>query len=505
MQALSRPLSWLLCAVTFICAWIFYAHTFPEGDDVVYWDWYRDIQSRHGNILGWVVFSLSNWEGANGRMANMLTPFFLYFPPAWLKGLLDSVILTLLLYFGLRLSCLSETRRKGPLAVSLYAFLTLVTLPWWDSMTLTDCVLNYPASDMLALAVLLIWFGNPDVHSKAAPWFAAAIGLVAGAMHEASGVALSAGLITGLMMERGRNLSRLRIFMTVGVTLGALFTLSSPAIWTRFFDGSQSDPDAPRWMILLCSSFYVIILLLTLIVMAIRKELKETLSKRPDLVVLITGALVSTAFTAVGGVIGRSGWFGQSFALIALFRMAPAGGCFTPRAVPNAITTLLSLLFTALWVASAIVQVRLGKEGEEILAEYVASTDGIVYHDYTEEEDLPWWLLRRPGGVPDADDMFPLREYSRLHPSGAPFVVLPSAFKSADLTTFRGTLLHGDDYLTDRLPDSCVMLNPDSPVPGPIETVIQGRRMTVMPVTTPRIAPDTLYYITPRRIDPGDR
>lgn len=516
MQITPRRLSLLLCAATFVCAWIFYAHTFPEGDDVVYWDWYRDIRSRHGSFFGWLIFSFSNWEGANGRLANMLTPFFLYFPPSWLKGLLDSVILTLLLYFGLRLSCLSHRYPKGMVAITLYAVLTLVTFPWWDSMTLTDCVLNYPASDMLGLAVLTLWFSTPQRQTRTMAWGGALLGLIAGAMHEASGVALSAGLITGLIVDSERRADRLRIFMTVGVNLGALFTLSSPGIWSRFLSGTEGTPDAPVWYILLTGSFYVIILILLLLFRAIRitagtKDFAATmwrsLTSRPDITLLTVATLVSTLFTAVGGVIGRSGWFGQSFALIALFRMAPTGGW--NRSLRLIITTLLTIIYIWLWDASARVQVKLGREGNDVIAAYLSSPDGIVYYDYTEEEDLPIWLLRRPGGVPDADDMFPLREYNRLRPDGAPFVVLPTAFRSIDLTNFRGTLKYKCHYLTDRLPEDYVTLNPDSPVPGPMETQIEGRRMTIMPVAvgTPLASESsrTIYFITPRRIDPGDK
>lgn len=515
MQITTRRLTLLLCAVTFVCAWIFYAHTFPEGDDVVYWDWYRDIQSRHGSLLGWLIFSFSNWEGANGRLANMLTPFFLYFPPSWLKGLLDSVILSLLLYFGLRLSCLSRRYPKGIVAISLYAVLTFVTFPWWDSMTLTDCVLNYPASDMLALAVLTLWFNTPVRQTRTVVWGGALLGLIAGAMHEASGVALSAGLLAGLIVDSERRGDRLSIFMTAGVTLGALFTLSSPGIWSRFISGSEATPDASVGFILLTGSFYVIILTVIILFKAIRiatrandvaGTLRRSISSRPDLTLLTVAALVSTLFTAVGGVIGRSGWFGQSFALIALFRMAPTGGL--NRSLRLILTAILTLLFIWLWEVSARYQVKLGREGKDVIAAYISSPGGIVYYDFTEEEDLPLWLLRRPGGVPDADDVFPLREYSRLRPDGAPFVVLPTAFREIDLTNFRGTLKYRCHYLTDRLPEHYVMLNPDSPVPGPMETQIDGRRMTVMPVTvgTPLSSGTsrTLYFITPRRIDPGD-
>ncbi|MDE7160535.1 MAG: hypothetical protein K2O24_06820 [Muribaculaceae bacterium] len=498
----SRLTALLLCAVTFVCAWIFYSHTFPIGDDLVYWDWYRDIRSRHGDLTGWPIFAYSNWEGANGRLANMVTPLFLWFSPAWLKGLLDAVVLTLLLWFGLRLTALSGNKPMEAPAVSLYALLTAATFPWWDSMAITDCVLNYPLSDMLALGCLILWFRHPARHSEVYSWWAALLGLVAGAMHEASGVALCGAFIISLILDSDSRRDTVRRYLTVGTTLGTLVTLSSPAIWIRFVDGAVSEPDAPLWKIILVSDYYLIILLVVLGVMACRGSLIRYLRSRPDITLLLAAALLSACFSVAGGVIGRSGWFVQSFSLIALFRMVPRDIRIN-TVLSMAMTAVFTACFCTLWIGSAYWQTILGKEGIEVLEEYVKAPDGIVFATPTEEEDLPVWLLRRNKGVPDADDMFPLREYAaRLHPGSAPFIVLPTPFRNYVKPGFCGTVRYSDDYLTDSRPEHTVMINPTSAVPGPEECEIAGRRMTVRAIPC---GEDTLYHITPRRIDPGDK
>jgi len=152
-------------------------------------------------------------------------------------------------------------------------------------------------------------------------------------------------------------------------------------------------------------------------------------------------------FSAVSGIIGRSGWFAQVFALIAIVKWANDHNFRINRILGGILSTTLIAAIVMHLVEVTRWQVKVGKEVETVTEMYKKSSRGQVFFDATWDNQLPWWNLNKNRGVPDADDLYLLATFSDYYgKSGNPLVVLPSEVSNID---FSNTHINCNGYVNE--------------------------------------------------------
>lgn len=281
------------------------------------------------------------WQGCNARMGDLLNTIWLAALPGVLTAIIAAAMIPLMILTMMRLAGCPV---RSPLYPALMLAAITWMLPWWD-MTHFVCFFNYPWGQALIGLALCLFF-QCRMRSR---WWILLLPLpfVAAATHEALGAPLVAGFALWLLFDKNRpNLRGIKLCWLGAMILGGLFTLTSPASWQRL--AASGEADASPLQLLLNTLPIVVCLLLAVIILALVRpaRLKELCRSRWLLYAAI--ALFSAVFALAAGVEGRSGWFAQSFALIAL-----TGLCLKiyPAERANGLTALLSLALLIMTVA----------------------------------------------------------------------------------------------------------------------------------------------------------
>ena len=213
--------------------------------------------------------------------------------------------------------------------------------------------------------------------------------------------------------------------------------------------------------------------------------------------------------SAVSGIIGRSGWFAQTFALIAIVKWANDHNYKINRIVGGVASTILISAIAFHLVEVTRWQIKVGKEAEDVTSLYQRSTNGQVFYDATRDNQLPWWNLNKNRGVPDADDLYLLATFSTYYSnSGQPLVVLPTEVANIDFSNFAdndelhlsngdiikaGKTSTGTIFQSERENISIYLINKD------------GKDWVITPFTLEKYNGLQLNHYTPCVLDPGDR
>ncbi len=452
----------------------------------------------HGyNFAGAVA---KHWEWVNGRLPNLLLACVLRVFPHWLVCLLNAAATVTVFALALRLMrCRTD-------ASGMLALLVMVTLlPWWDNFMMLAISANYVWSMALGLAfVAVLKLGgrpSPAAHTRASKesgrprphvtkglrqacnvcgqggdeppgrppsLLAVAVAILAGMMHESMSVSILAGIAVYAVVNR---LTRRQRMLAVAFLLGSLVPLTSPALWTRTADTGIPD-GSPLKLLIMSSSLVVVMLCVTLwLLLANRQRLKDLCCS--SWTFYAVGASVSAAIVLYSGSIGRSGFFGQVFALIAVAQMLRDVRIPAKKAV-----TLVGAALIVTHYASVCIAARhLGNETREITRLYLNSPDGVVYAPISDAvADCPLLLGKVPT-PPRPGEVFKTWCFSRYYgDEDKLLLVTPPELRD-----------------TDRWQDYSVVNSPPSGVGAPLQPVRSsacryvgpdGRRYTVTPMGT---------------------
>ena len=229
-------------------------------------------------------------------------------------------------------------------------------------------------------------------------------------------------------------------------------------------------------------------------------------SARTPWIIFAIAAIASMCFSAMSGIVGRSGWFAQIFAIIAIFHWITTHEYKINRTIGGIISTILVAAILFHYIETARWQMKVGKEVEDAAQLYSESKDGQVYFDATRDNELPWWTLNKTRGVPDADDLYLLAAFSQYYGNdNAPLKLLPTEVLdiNAELLKTNGivALKNGDKISTSPISEAKTLTSEREGISISIYNDANGKEWVV----TPFIINDTLYHITPRITDPGDR
>lgn len=471
-----------------------------SGDDFSYLSHFRFADGSDGHFvfpLDFPKFVASHWLDQNGRMANYIAALLLYGLPERALMLLNGLMQALMFWIVLRAAgCFRASVLSGTLLLSVLAY----ALPWWDSMQVADCSINYVWSTVAVIAFMQYMGTERAVRQSKA--LGAIFGFVAGSMHEAASLPLLAGMVCYCLLH-GIRPERRQYAPLAGFVLGVAWCVLSPGIISRA--GESIAPDDTPVMLLL-KSCPVTLLMVLLIGAALiwrggRRRLLE-LIKSPWLIYAVA-ATVSACICAIGGIVGRSGWFSEVFALIALWQWAGACRLWPRGGAAWALSTVAAILLLVHYAGFASRQLDCGKQIERMRKEYLASADGTVYMPEVKYEDtMPWWLLWKPRGVPDADDSYQLERFANYYSRGIkPLTVIP--FDRERLREGNFPVSERGFTVTDRCPEGVVTGGNERERNEVAMVRDAGGNISVL--TPFSLDGRRLYLLSPLILDPGDR
>lgn len=396
------------------------------GDDLTY-QTFGDDQNWRGAIA-------RHWDWLNGRLPNLLLALSVRYLPKSVVSLLAAALSVGWMWV---LICMSlRTRRPSVSAVVLLLGVILIAFPWWDDFLMLAIEYNYVVASLFGLLFLQLVLAI-----RVSPvWIVPAMILsgAAGCMHEAQSAAILFGLAMYAAFNRatvfgGGLVNRLLLFGSFCV--GSLVALSSPAVSRAVFEGAGRS-DGQWWFIVLCSCPMAAVLAMAVAILYIYNVWRgipfaKTLLGRlmhSDWSVFFFASIVSIVIVAFAGVIGRSGWFGNTFAMIALVRLVwPAvSGIRLRRGWRGSLAGVLVILIMAHLAAWAKVQTRLGRETENVTLAYLRSADGLVYSDGVLDRPTDWYLLGKAVTMPLPGQFFKTFTFSRhFGTTSRPLLVLP--------------------------------------------------------------------------------
>lgn len=446
------------------------------GDDLVYGGVFGGPYPEKESLLSLPRWAGSHWLTTNGRILNLLLPLLLVIP-RWITALAGGALTGLLYLMPVKCAGIGKDR---PLIAMLTIGAGVFALPWWDYMNIYACMTNYVwASALLLSAYYVIFHTNPRTAVQIAG--AMLLCFVAGASHEAGGMPLCVGIAVLILIRREmpRGASR---WLLLSLAAGAAFVTLCPGIILRAGAGQTADDSVA--MLTLKTVPAVLVMLLTIGIMSTRKVGRRALGKesKSPVTALAVAAVVSAVVAILSGIVGRSGWFAETYAIVVLAYLAN-------KAVKNELPAgriaawAIALLITVQAAYSVVYQYKIHKEFERYNRLYSESNNGIIFMDATRDSELPAILLNRLRGVPDHDDYYLHECLQRYYHKAEAPILLPEAIKSG---------------ATDRLTRGDTVYRQSR---GPIYND-NGRTMVE---TGFILNGDTLYLGTVKEQDPGDK
>lgn len=411
------------------------------GDDLGF---YYSFESQNDCWYALPRSMYRHWIWNNARMADMITPIGLYIMPLWLRALTYGTLTSAFFYIIKKFS-IKDTQNYfySIIIIALIAFTFR-----WDAIWMEYCATyNYIGSSVFILfALMLILKHNPESDS-CYWWLSIPFCFIATAMHEAAGLPMAVGMIVWLCISGFFNKQKVvGKLMILAFICGGIFTITAPASYSRV--GSMLQPE-PVIDMLLFSAGYVVLLIIAIAALFIwNRPLLKSLAQSEWLIFVIA-AICSTCFMLLSQYGGRTGWFAQVFALIALFQIISRLDLAISPKFKLYAGFILNICIIFHYSALVSWQIKVGTEAERAIELYKNSSDGIIFMDYINEPQLPWYLLNKTHGVPDDDDTYYRYRISKHYGNGKKLIILPSTTERIDWENFSGLHYFGDKIISD--------------------------------------------------------
>ncbi len=507
--------SWILGILIlfiFICYMIFEMFMPYSGDDLAHMVSTSKYFETHP-IWRFPFFFAGHWLDTNGRLADKINPILFITLPHWINALIAAISVPSMMWIVLK-HC---NFKSNHITASVVALALLVfVLPWWDSMQAFVCIYNYIIATLLPLLFLFLLQRQSNNASShwIVRWSCYLLSLIAGMMHEAIGVPLACGLIAyQIMTNVWKELNAIQRRMVMIFICGVAWGFFAPSLWSRL--GQNTTPDDPLLLLLLKSDSIALLLLILITIGLCLANTRKAILKAAHTpwIIYTVAAIASMCFSAMSGVVGRSGWFAQIFAIIAIFRWITSHDYKINRTTSGVISSILIFSIVFHYVDTTRWQITLGKEVETVAQMYSESKNGQVYFDATRDNELPWWTLKKTRGVPDADDLYLISSFSKFYGTmGFPFVLLPTEVLEIDFNCFcesekyMGTahLRNGDMIVAAFITGTQTLKSEREDISVSIYCDADGKEWVVTPISIDSCSLP-LNYFTPLIVDPGDR
>jgi hypothetical protein len=495
-QSLPEKAAWLFILVISICAAVMFYVTFPQADDFEYYSHSREFLASL-NLPFHMPDSSDIFRDAycetNGRFTTLIYIYALLLLPHWLLSITNGIAtfaLLSLIYKLANFSTYGNQRRQIPpkynaLSILLIGVLSLVSLPWNDSMFLFAFSINYIYHSALLLFAtylfLRIAFTNAN-YSVAKLSLICLLMLLCGGCHEGNACAVFGGLFITLFAAPKAKRKTLAIMLGLMV-IGILTIVLSPGIASRA-SGAGVGLNPANWFQskTLTGGYYLlpqhVFPLLTLAVSAAvaiaKREQIVALAKRlfskqifyaltdlplwANVVLLSEVIVVANLFLALFVASPRASAMENIFSIIAvmtmLLRWLPQLKSKLIFRISATIATLLAIILTINIAICIRVQRYITNDQLTIMKLLEESSDGEVYYDpidWPTVSKYPWqWYLNY-----NYTDCIPYY-HLHLHPNLSfqkPLRLLPTALQDIpDADSIHGITLYKGNFISDSEP-----------------------------------------------------
>lgn len=323
------------------------------------------------------------------RLPNQFTPFMLMVMPKWLKAIMMSGILLLMLEGG---------RRAMRLTVDsglCYAWIlvAMVALPWYDMMVSTVFFMNYILCSALTLWLLhFILNRAPQLMSRSRFASILLLAFLSGWGHEAFGSCEIFFIATLALfsIKNNKTAAKRLAFVMLAVAAGTLMIFSSPAIWGRVARENSLSISHPFWEWAIQLGPAMLCVFVFLVIAAI-------FAKRNKLAKVVTFATIVSFLPAI--IIGikyyngpRTYWPLMLFAIFSSFYiLSHSAGQWWRKKGVYCITASISILIVIGNLGYALyLQPRYTREMQEVINLYQAKSgnggDVEIFADISQPE-----------------------------------------------------------------------------------------------------------------------
>lgn len=470
-----------------LCNFLIFLFTPLSGDDFAYKSTFFGPCLYSDSLLDYPRWVARHWVYNNGRLFNLILPLLL-----GINKILISALGAIFIYIFYNQAIKACKLCRAPLYSALLVAVLTFVLPWWDSMTVFACQVNY-----IWVGAAIIWAYNRLTLSEkpCGPLTLIAV-FVAAAGHEAASLPLLIGFIAYYLMRRKLPPKSLRPAV-IALILGTAFVALCPGIILRA--GTSVAPDDPLLPLALKTIPAVPAMLAIVVAMTLfaKTRVVVRLLLSSDALVLFVAAIASAVIALASGIVGRSGWFAEIFAILFIFRV------LNYYKVDNrAFAYIIYALVLIQTIQVVHWQYKLGHEAENFEALYEHNDINVIHFDATADSDVPWWLFGRFKGVPDADDVYLLLTLAEYYHPGAPMpVILPTEAQNIDVDNDTIYLSNGS-FITQNPPHELIEHSTER---EKIVMHIYMRDNVQWVVQAFERDGHTLYYHSRRILDPGDR
>jgi hypothetical protein len=166
----------------------------------------------------------------NGRLGNILLPFFLAIP-RWIGA---TILGLLVVAIAIYIPRIANKHQNSILLLLLSMALVTFTFPWHETMFTICFAINYIPPTLISLLILKLWIAP----KKRISYIAIPLCFVLGFWHEGFSVPLGVGM--GMSMLCCNKWSWSRILAIAALLPGFVFLISSPGFF-RYNHGSMID------------------------------------------------------------------------------------------------------------------------------------------------------------------------------------------------------------------------------------------------------------------------
>lgn len=437
----------------FLLLWIVLTYTIviffmpPVGDDLGF---IYSFEEQNDCWYALLRYCYRHWIWNNGRTADMLSPLPLCLMPVWLRAILNGIMTSLLPVSILWLGGIrSLTSAKGSPISVFVIFLCIFTFRW-DAIWMEFLpMINYVWGASAGISTICLLLQQKYKFPKYSIIITAPLCFIAMGCHEAFGAAASCGLILFLIFSAWWKENDIcKKIVMISAIAGGFFPLSSTAAYGRI--GMMLQPE-PWWEIIFTSGIYPLVMIILTVGLLICKRTRFKELLQSPWIIFSTAAVISSVMMLMSQFGGRTGWFANIFGLIAIIQLFNWKKIEMPSKTFSAI--LKSLMSVAIVLHLCLVcywQIILSTETREVINQYKESTDGNVFYDYTADNDLPWIIMRKVHGVPDADDTYYRYRIEKHYGNGKPLVILSTKAKFLNSQKFSGDTIFNGVIITDK-------------------------------------------------------
>lgn len=367
-------------------------------DDLSYSYYYKDWLLGRESFPGlepWIRMIKTHFMGINGRFGDKLLIGYLILPKfvqAFLASIAGLAMVTgaCKLAFG-KISAHPVLSMGTLLAIAML-------MPWNDTMWQGCMIVNYVMGGALGMWALYLFFRPVKVGPRFRILKYAGVlflGFLAGSWHECFSFIMVPGILVYLICVR--KLDKIQFLMFAGLFLGGVFIISNPGFWLRYNNSMRVMGMHHADMIFQYANIGLLIVLLCPLLLAIPSARKHySVADRYILVAAAASMILNTFIFLSNLDMPRALWYGLLVSLTGIgISVRPLYGKRVSRNIIRIVVGMATVFFIVHAVVCVIWQIRLKREYDDIVRQYMKSPYGEVFNDQKAAESLPWIALGR--------------------------------------------------------------------------------------------------------------